>query len=105
MEVAGELNVLIVFGIAVVVTFVTSLLKNVTWTDKVKNLLATGLSIVAAAIAAWTAGDFEGQTLFELSVYIYGLAQGFYSLLLKGTVINEKLEHSLVRVEPRDASH
>lgn len=104
-DIAAGLPVAVVFGISVLVTLVTSFLKDVTWGARTKNLLATGLSIVAAAIATWTTGDLEARPLFELTVYVYGLAQGFYNLILKGTIINDKLTYSGVTPNIEADSH
>lgn len=92
--IAAGLNVWLILGIALGVTLLTSLIKNVEWTGRAKNLLATGLSVLAAGVAVWVAGDFEAKPLFELTVYIYGLAQGFYNFILRGTTVNDSLETS-----------
>lgn len=103
--IAAGLSVWVVLGAALAVNVLTSLIKNVNWTARAKNLVATVLSIVAAAAATIVAGDFEAKPLFELSVYIYGLAQAFYALILKGTVINHNLEVAVNAPEPRAADH
>lgn len=102
---AAGLSLWLVIGAAVAVNLLTSLVKNVTWSSRTKNLIAAVLSVVAAGVATVTAGDFEAKPLFELTIYIYGLAQGFYSLILKGTTVNDKLEHAVNSPEPGNAGH
>lgn len=102
ITIAAGLPIWVVLAVAFAVTLLTSFVKNVEWSARAKNLLATVLSVVAAGIAAIVAGDFDGKPLFELTVYIYGLAQGFYNFILKGTTVNAKLEQAVYDTPDRE---
>lgn len=102
---AAGLSVWVVLGVALVVTLLTSLIKNVEWTHRAKNLLATGLSVVAAGVAVWVAGDFAAKPLFELTVYIYGLAQGFYNFILRGTSAEHNISTAVNSSHDHNAAH
>ena len=67
------------------VVLVTSLFKQVEWSHKIKALIATVLSVVAAAVATWTTGNFEIGNLWEASLGMFALSQAFYHLIFNGT--------------------
>ena len=88
---------LVVFGVAVLVVLATSLFKNVDMSSKVKNVIATVLSVVGGVVtvlgtngwdvSAFTAGDVLGSALL-----VYGAAQLIYQFILKGTQVDAQLE-------------
>lgn len=92
---------LIVFGVAVLVVLATSLFKNVDMSDKIKNVVATLLSVVGGVVTvlgthgwdfnSFTAGDVLGTVLI-----VYGAAQLIYQFILKGTQVDAKLEETKV---------
>lgn len=88
-----DLPIWVLFGAAVLVVLATSLFKHVDWGQKVKAIVATVVAVVAAGIATWAAGDFNAQSLWEASLAMFGLSQGFYQLIFKGT----KPEDALAR--------
>lgn len=89
-----DFYVYLVFGLAVVVTLLTSLFKHVDWSAKTKNLLATVLSVLGAAVTVWLG---EGRELAnagdvaQLAVTVYGGSQLLYNFLMRGTHIEEKI--------------
>lgn len=87
-----ELGVAVLFGLAVLVVLATSLFKHVEWSHRTKALLATVLSVVAAAAATAAAGVFDPANLVEASVALYGVSQAFYHLIFHGTVAEDRLE-------------
>lgn len=78
---------LVVFGLAVLVTLLTSLFKHVEWSAQTKNVLATVLAVVAAAVSVWvgSGGEFnDAGDVFQLAVSIYGVSQLVYHFILSG---------------------
>lgn len=86
-----ELPILALFAVAVVVVLVTSLVKQVEWSHRVKALMATVISVVAAAAATWAGGVFDPANLLEASIALFGMSQAFYHLIFHGTVPEDKL--------------
>jgi hypothetical protein len=84
---------LLIFGLAVAVVLLTSLIKHVEWTAKTKNLLATALSTVGAAVATFVAsgGKFEGGDLLQHALTIYGASQLIFKFIMDGSPIERKL--------------
>lgn len=80
----------IVIGAGVLVTLMTSLLKNTAWDSEHKALLATVLSVIAGV-----AGAFVGVPLADLGsvaanlpqfiLSVYGSSQLVYRFILSGT--------------------
>lgn len=92
---------LIVFGVAVLVVLGTSLIKNVNMSDKVKNLIATVLSVVGGVVTVlgthnWDFGAFEAGDVLGTVLIVYGAAQLIYQFILKGTSVEAKLEDTKV---------
>lgn len=82
MEVTGW----VVAGLAVAVVLLTSLFKNVDWSDKVKNLVAVVFSVVGGAVSVWLSGGFDGAVdVLQTSLLVYGASQLLYAFILKGT--------------------
>jgi hypothetical protein len=82
MEVSGWF----VAGLAVAVVLLTSLFKNVEWSDKVKNLVAVVFSVVGGAVSVWLSGGFDGAVdVLQTSLLVYGASQLLYAFILKGT--------------------
>lgn len=87
-----EVPLVVLFGVAVVVVLLTSVIKQVSWSDRTSAIVATVVSVVAAAVATLAAGEFNGENLLEASIVLYGLSQGFYQVIFKNTTPNAKLE-------------
>lgn len=89
-------NGVVFAGLSLAVTLLTSLFKTAGLSVKQKNLIATGLSIVAGAVAVYinNDGDFSGSTLAATATAVYGGAQLAYNFILKGTGLNAKLSDS-----------
>ena len=91
-----------IMGIAALVTIVlivlaTSLFKNVDMSDKVKNAIATVLSVIGAVVMQLTTGAFDFSNYEVVDVFgtvltVYGGAQLLYNFILKGTQFDAKLE-------------
>jgi len=85
---------------AVAVVLLTSLFKDVNWSDKVKNVLASVVSLAAATVAILAGVDFNlsafaGADVLTLAVTIYGGSQLVYKFIMTGVidrVINKPLE-------------
>lgn len=87
-----EVPFVILFGVAVLVVLLTSLVKQVEWNHRAKALVATVVSVVAAAAATLATGVFDATNLLQASVALFGLSQAFYHLILFGTPVDAKLE-------------
>jgi len=91
----------VIVVLAVVTVLATSLLKNVEWSDRAKNLLAVGLSVLAGGAFVlqqhgWDVSAFASADLLETVTVVYGAQQAFYNFVLNGTAFNAALERSLV---------
>lgn len=95
-----EVSVLLLVGLAVLVTLLTSLFKNVNWNPRVKNLVATVVSVVAAGATLFLKKDgidaLADADLMELSLQVYGASQLFYHFILRGTPVEERLAETEV---------
>lgn len=79
---------------ALLVVFGTSVIKNVEWSDKVKNLIAVGLSLLAGTVGVYAAGGFNNATdVLQTATVIYGAAQLVYQFIFKGSSLNEKISN------------
>jgi len=92
---------LIVLVVAVAVVLATSLFKNVDMSDKVKNLIATILSVVGGVVTVlgtndWSFSGFDGGDVLGTVLIVYGAAQLIYNFILKGTQVDAKLEETRV---------
>ena len=99
-------NGVIFAALSVVVTLLTSLFKTTNLSVKQKNLIATGLSVVAGAVTVWvnSDGDFSGTTIASVATATYGAAQLAYNFILKGTGLDKKLTNvNLFGVSPKVA--
>lgn len=91
-----------VVGLAVAVVLLASLLKNVNWSDKVKQALVVVLSIVGGVVSAWQAGALNGASdVLQTATLVYGASQLIYAFIFKGTGVEAKLAD--VRVLPGPA--
>ena len=86
-------NGVVFAALSVVVTLLTSLFKTADLSVKQKNLIATGLSVVAGAVTVWinSDGNFNGASVASVAVATYGASQLAYNFILKGTGLNTKL--------------
>lgn len=84
---------LVVFGLAVVVTLLTSLFKTIDLDSRWKSVIAVVLSVVAGAVTVWVAqgGDFSTYNVVESVALVYAASQVIYDFILKGTVLDQKL--------------
>lgn len=84
---------LVVFGLAVVVTLLTSLFKTIDLDSRWKSGIAVVLSVVAGAVTVWVAqdGDFSTYNVVESVALVYAASQVIYDFILKGTVLDQKL--------------
>ena len=92
---------LIVLIVAVLVVLATSLFKNVNMSDKVKNLIATVLSVVGGVVTVlgtngWDFTGFDGGDVLGTVLIVYGASQLIYNFILKGTQVEAKLEDTKV---------
>lgn len=82
-------NAIVATGLSFAVTILTSLFKANTFSAKQKNLIATGLSVVAGAATILLNGaDFSAGNVTATAVAIYGASQIAYQFILKGTAID-----------------
>lgn len=81
----------VLFGLAVAVVLLTSLFKNVEWDARVKNAIASALSVLAAGAVFFFQGDFDTANFLQSALGIYGLSQLIYTFMLSGTVTDFKL--------------
>lgn len=81
---------------AVLVVLTVSVLKNVSMTKEKKNLIATGVSLVAGGLTAFIeAGSLEALTaggVLSTVLLVYGAGQLVYKFLLSPSGFDEVLE-------------
>lgn len=81
---------------SILVVLTTSILKNVSMSGKTKNLVATGVSLVAGAITAFIeAGSLDALTaggVLSTVLLVYGAGQLVYKFLLAPSGFDEVLE-------------
>ena len=98
---------IIVFAVIIAVVLATSLIKAGFMPDKVKNLIATVLSVIGAAVVELTTHGFDFGSYvigdwFGTVLTVYGGAQLIYNFILKGTSVESKLEDVEVFPPPND---
>lgn len=77
--------------LSIVVVLLTSLFKQVKFTPKQKNLIATVLSLLAGTALAYTDGSLTASALTSSAIAIYGGAQLAYNFIIKGTGLDKVL--------------
>ena len=77
--------------LSIVVVLLTSLFKQVKFTPKQKNLIATVLSLLAGTTMAYTDGSLTASALTSSAIAVYGAAQLAYNFILKGTGLDKIL--------------
>lgn len=92
---------LIVFVVAVLVVLATSLVKNVNMSDKLKNLIATAISVLGGGLTVvgtngWDFSGFDGGDVIGTALLVYGAANLIYNFILKGTQVEAKLAETQV---------
>lgn len=92
---------LIVLGVAVLVVLATSLFKNVDMSTRVKNVIATILSVIGGVLTVvgthgWDFSGFNGGDVLGTVLIVYGAAQAIYQFILKGTQVDAALEEKKV---------
>jgi len=88
-----------------VAALAASLVKMPWFSKKVKVMLATIVSVVAATVYTYTTGDFQGFAdiqLLEVTAQVFGLSQAVYFFILDGTKVDEVLENVGVKTEYDD---
>jgi hypothetical protein len=88
---------IVVFGVAVLVVLATSLIKNVTMSNRTKTLIATVLSVVGGVITvlgthSWDLSSFSGADVSQTALLVFGAAQLIYQFILKNTSADAVLE-------------
>lgn len=83
----------VIFGLAVVVTLLTSLFKTINLSSKWKSLIAVVLSVVAGGVTVWVAngGDFTTTNVVQAVALVYAASQVIYDFVLKGTSLDARL--------------
>ena len=83
----------VVFGLAVVVTLLTSLFKTIDLSSKWKSLIAIVLSVLAGAVTVWVSqgGDFSASNVVESVALVYAASQVIYDFILKGSNLDARL--------------
>lgn len=83
----------VIFGLAVLVTLLTSLFKTINLSSKVKSLIAVVLSVVTGGVTVWVSqgGDFTTSNVVESVALIYSASQIIYDFILKGTSLDARL--------------
>lgn len=87
------MTAVVIAVVAVLVVLATSLLKNVEWSDKAKNLIATVLSVVGGVATVFATGGFVNATdVLTISGLVYAASQLIYTFIFKGFALNSTLE-------------
>jgi len=86
---------------AVVVTPVTSLLKNPSWSRELKTLICGVASAIAAVASLAVTGELAFNETFWADLgktlpIVFATATAFYNLKFKNLLANEKLENTKV---------
>lgn len=95
----GTLIFYAVLGLGLAVVLLTSLIKNVGWDGKAKNLVATVLSVAGAGVVVLlNPGESlnDGGDFMALATSAYGTSQLLYNFILRGTHVEEKLAETKV---------
>ena len=88
-------NAIVATGLSLAVTLLTSLFKTVNLSNKQKNLIATGLSLVAGTASVLLSGkSLSTSDIASTAVAIYGASQIAYQFILKGTSLNKVLTNA-----------
>jgi len=85
--------------LAIVVVLLTSLVKNVDWSPKAKNLVATVVSVAGSALFVLASPDRslnDAGDFLALSSSAYGASQLLYQFILRGTSVEQKLAETKV---------
>jgi len=79
---------------SVVVTFAVSTIKQSHWSNRIKTLVAIGLSLVGGAAVVGVSGEYALDThdLAGLGTAVYASSSIIYNLIIKNTGLNAKLE-------------
>ena len=88
----------IVFGVVVAIVLATSLIKNVTMSDRTKNAITTVLSVIAGVVVdlsthGFDFGTYAAADILGTVLVIYGASQALYNFILKGSPLDAKLEN------------
>lgn len=83
----------VIFGLAVVVTLLTSLFKTINLSSKWKSAIAVVLSVIAGGVTVWVSqgGDFTTSNVVECVALVYAASQIIYDFILKGTALDARL--------------
>jgi len=74
--------------VAVLVVLAASLLKQIDWSDKVKQLIVVVLSVVGGAATVASTGGFDNPTnVLETAGLVYAASQLIYAFIFKGTSV------------------
>lgn len=83
---------------AALVVVAASLFKNETWSPRIKHLIATVLSVVAAIGVAFLSGDITlNQDFMLILTSVYGSSQLIYNFIMRDTKVEHKLKRTLVK--------
>ncbi len=85
--------------LAIAVVLLTSLIKNMNWNAKAKNLVATLLSVAGAGVFVAFSPDRSVNDFgdfFALATSAYGSSQLLYNFILRGTAVEHKLAETKV---------
>lgn len=97
-------NSVLVIGLSLVVTLLTSLFKSVNLSIRKKSAIATVLSIGAGTAACYQSGTLTSADVFGSIAAIYGVANFAYQFILRGTGLDNKLTNiNLFGVKQEDA--
>ena len=86
----------VVLGLAVAVVFLTSLLKNNAWPEKLTSTLATVLSVIGGVVTVlaannWEAEVFKNGDVLQTVLVVYGGSQLIYNFIFKNTTVDNVL--------------
>lgn len=82
-------NAIVATGLSFAVAVLTSLFKTVSLSTKQKQLIATGLSLIAGTATVIIGGvDLSAGNITPTAVAIYGASQIAYQFVLKGTKLD-----------------
>lgn len=84
---------------AVVVTPITSLIKNPSWSREIKTIICGVASAIAAVVSLAVTGELAFDETFWSNLgqtlpIVFAAATAFYNLKFKNLLVNDKLEET-----------
>ena len=80
--------------VGLIVPLVVSFVNQTHWKSQVKGLVAILVSLVAAVVTSWAAGDLHGRSLATSFLIVLGATLSTYRIFWKPTGIADSVENA-----------